>query len=60
MLAGRALFRRDVLLAALLAAPAALFLFHALATEFLPRFAVPALPLAWAALVVAWPQRGRS
>lgn len=38
---------------ALLAGPAALFLFHALLTEFLPRFAVPALPLLWAAVALA-------
>lgn len=44
---------------ALLAPAAALFLFHALATEFLPRFGVPALPLAWAALVAALAGRAR-
>lgn len=30
-----------------------LFLFHASATEFLPRYAVPLLPLAWGAIVLA-------
>jgi hypothetical protein len=44
---------------ALLVPVAALFLFHALATEFLPRFGVPALPLAWAALVAAIAGRPR-
>ena len=38
---------------ALLAVPAALFLFHALLTEFLPRFGAPALPLVWAAVALA-------
>ena len=36
-----------------IAVPVALFLFHALLTEFLPRFAVPALPLAWGAVTLA-------
>jgi hypothetical protein len=45
---------------ALLVPAAALFAFHALATEFLPRFGVPALPLAWAALAVVLGARGRA
>ena len=45
--------RRAAPILALLAVPVALFIFHAALTEFLPRFAVPGLPLAWAACVVA-------
>ncbi|HSM13219.1 MAG TPA: hypothetical protein VLA66_04060, partial [Thermoanaerobaculia bacterium] len=45
--------RRDPRPLALLALPLALFLFHAGATEFLPRFGVPSLPLVWAAGVAA-------
>lgn len=48
-----ALRGRNFRLAAFLAVPVALFLFHALLTEFLPRFAVPALPLAWGAVTLA-------
>jgi 4-amino-4-deoxy-L-arabinose transferase-like glycosyltransferase len=47
------LFRRDARALALVAAPLALFSFHGALTEFLTRFSVPSLPLAWAALVVA-------
>jgi hypothetical protein len=49
----RALRRRDVAALALAAVPLALFLFHATFTEYLPRFGVPALPLAWGALALA-------
>ncbi len=42
---------RRVVALALLAGPLALFLVHAAATEFLPRFGVPGLPLIGAALV---------
>ncbi len=42
---------RHVVPLALLAGPVALFLVHAVATEFLPRFGVPGLPLVWAALL---------
>ena len=55
LLAGRSRRPADL---ALVAAPLALFLFHALATEFLPRFGVPALPLVWAAALTAWPGAG--
>ncbi|MEO8197147.1 MAG: hypothetical protein ABI689_10530 [Thermoanaerobaculia bacterium] len=48
-----ALRGRDWALAAFFIGPAALFLFHALFTEFLPRFLVPALPLAWGAVCMA-------
>jgi hypothetical protein len=51
------LFRCDARALALVAAPLALFFFHAAVTEFLTRFSVPGLPLAWAALVVALSQR---
>ncbi|MEO7795219.1 MAG: hypothetical protein ABIV06_10635, partial [Thermoanaerobaculia bacterium] len=42
----------NLALAVFFVAPAALFLFHALLTEFLPRFLVPALPLGWGAVAV--------
>lgn len=48
-----ALRGRDWALAVFFVVPAALFLFHALCTEFLPRFFVPALPLAWGAVAMA-------
>jgi len=44
---------------ALLAVPVALFLAHSAATEFLPRFGVPGLPLIWAALMATISQAGR-
>jgi hypothetical protein len=52
LLAAAALRRRDGPAIALVAAPLALFVFHAALTEFLPRFSIPGLPLAWAALAV--------
>lgn len=55
-----ALRGRDVRLAAFVAGPVALFLFHALLTEFLPRFGVPALPLAWGAVALALCGVGRN
>jgi 4-amino-4-deoxy-L-arabinose transferase-like glycosyltransferase len=45
--------RRPVELA-LVATPLAFFLFHALATEFLPRFGLPLLPLVWVVAVGAF------
>lgn len=50
---GSALARRDAEWTAFLLPSCALFALHALATEFLPRFALPALPIAWAAFAVA-------
>jgi 4-amino-4-deoxy-L-arabinose transferase-like glycosyltransferase len=43
---------------ALLAPALALFAFHALATEFLPRFGVPGLPLAWAGALLGYAGAG--
>jgi 4-amino-4-deoxy-L-arabinose transferase-like glycosyltransferase len=42
----------DPRLIALLVPVAALFLFHAFATEFLPRYALPLLPMAWSVLAL--------
>ncbi|HVS62533.1 MAG TPA: hypothetical protein VMT85_03405 [Thermoanaerobaculia bacterium] len=49
----RGLQFRDPRPLALLALPIGLFVFHAGATEFLPRFGLPGLPLVWAATVAA-------
>ncbi|HUP24094.1 MAG TPA: hypothetical protein VNB06_14280 [Thermoanaerobaculia bacterium] len=53
------LLRHDARALALVAPPLALFFFHAAVTEFLTRFSVPGLPLAWAALAVALYPRTR-
>lgn len=50
--AGRAVGRRDAPRFAFLLPFLLLFSFHALATEFLPRYAVPLLPGAWVAVAV--------
>lgn len=55
---GRALADRHGPRLALLSLPALSYLFHALATEQLPRFHQPALPLAWAAAAVLLIPRG--
>ncbi len=56
----RAARRRELAALAFLAPAWVLFGFHAAATELLPRYAVPLLPLAWAALAlaIASPRRG--
>ena len=51
---------RHVVPLALLAGPVALFLAHSAATEFLPRFGVPGLPLIWAALMATISQARES
>jgi hypothetical protein len=56
----RAVRRRDAALLALLLPAVLLFAAHAFSTEFLPRFAVPALPVAWAAMVLAFSRPDRT
>jgi len=55
---GAAVARRDGRRLALLAPAWALFLFQVAATEFLPRYGVPLLPLAWGAVALALAGRG--
>lgn len=48
----RAARRRDLAAAALLAPAWTLYLFHVAATELLPRYSTPLLPIAWCAVAV--------
>jgi hypothetical protein len=52
-----ALARRSLAVVALLAPAWTGFAFHVAATEFLPRYSVPFLPLAWAAVALAFAHR---
>lgn len=56
----RAQRERNAALLAVVAWPTALMLFHALATEFLPRFHVPSLPLLWGLAALLLLDRGGS